>query len=57
MAYFDESFHGSHGDRVAEILEFRKRGGKVIGTFCIYVPEEIALAVDVLPMPICGGYS
>jgi len=27
----------------------------VVGTFCIYVPEEIALAVDAIPIALCGG--
>ena len=55
MESFDRSFHSSHSGRVAEILEFRKHGGKVIGTFCIFVPDEIALAAGVLPLPLCGG--
>lgn len=55
MKRFDHSFHASHSGRVAEILEYRNNGGKAIGTFCIYVPDEIALAADVLPMPLCGG--
>jgi benzoyl-CoA reductase/2-hydroxyglutaryl-CoA dehydratase subunit BcrC/BadD/HgdB len=55
MARFDESFHANHRGRVAEILEYRKKGGKAIGTFCIYVPDEIALAAEVLPIPLCGG--
>ncbi|MBM4162754.1 MAG: 2-hydroxyacyl-CoA dehydratase [Ignavibacteria bacterium] len=55
MRYFDESFHASHGERVAEVYGYRKRGGKSIGTFCIYVPDEIALAAEVLPIPLCGG--
>ncbi|UCE06817.1 MAG: hypothetical protein JSW07_01885 [bacterium] len=55
MERFDHSFHASHTRRVAEILEYRKGGGKSIGTFCIYVPDEIALAADVLPIPLCGG--
>lgn len=55
MEYFDRALHGSHGERVAEILEYRRNGGKSIGTFCIYVPDEIALAADVLPIPLCGG--
>jgi len=55
MECFDLSFHASHTERVAEILEYRKNGGKSIGTFCIYVPDEIALAADVLPIPLCGG--
>jgi len=52
---FDHSFHSSHKERVAEVIEYRKSGKKSIGTFCIYVPEEIALAADVLPIPLCGG--
>ncbi|MFC1611418.1 double-cubane-cluster-containing anaerobic reductase [Myxococcota bacterium] len=55
MAYFDHALHASHGERVAEIVEYRKAGGKSIGTFCIYVPDEIALAAEVLPIPLCGG--
>jgi benzoyl-CoA reductase/2-hydroxyglutaryl-CoA dehydratase subunit BcrC/BadD/HgdB len=55
MSKFDASFHASHRGRVAEILEYRKKGGKAIGTFCIYVPDEISLAAGVLPIPLCGG--
>jgi len=55
MRLFDEAFHASHAGRVAEISDYRKQGGKSIGTFCIYVPDEIALAAGVLPIPLCGG--
>lgn len=55
MKRFDQSFHACHSERVAEIREFRNNGGKAIGTFCIYVPDEIALAAKVLPIPLCGG--
>ncbi len=55
MSLFDQAFHASHGARVAELWERRRQGGKAIGTFCIYVPDEIALAVDVVPIPLCGG--
>jgi benzoyl-CoA reductase/2-hydroxyglutaryl-CoA dehydratase subunit BcrC/BadD/HgdB len=55
MERFDHSFHASHAERVAEIIEYRKKGGKSIGTFCIYVPDEIAYAAEVLPIPLCGG--
>lgn len=57
MERFDHSFHASHTERVAEIREYRNNGGKSIGTFCIYVPDEIALAANVLPVPLCGGSS
>jgi benzoyl-CoA reductase/2-hydroxyglutaryl-CoA dehydratase subunit BcrC/BadD/HgdB len=55
MSLFDEALHASHGSRVAEIVEYRRAGGKSVGTFCIYVPDEIALAAGVLPIPLCGG--
>lgn len=55
MNLFDEAFHASHSGRVAQILDYRNKGGKSIGTFCIYVPDEIALAAGVLPIPLCGG--
>ncbi len=55
MQLFDRAFHESHGKRVEQIYEYRKNGGKAIGTFCIYVPDEIALAAGVLPLPLCGG--
>jgi benzoyl-CoA reductase/2-hydroxyglutaryl-CoA dehydratase subunit BcrC/BadD/HgdB len=55
MAFFDQGFHASHAGRVAEIFDYRQKGGKSIGTFCIYVPDEIALAANVLPIPLCGG--
>ncbi|MDH4210214.1 MAG: double-cubane-cluster-containing anaerobic reductase [candidate division WOR-3 bacterium] len=55
MAYFDHVLHESHGGRVAELIEARKTGKKFIGTFCIYVPDEIAMAADAIPVALCGG--
>lgn len=55
MALFDQALHDSHSARVADLVEYRRAGGKSIGTFCIYVPDEIALAAGVLPIPLCGG--
>lgn len=55
MKYFDEAIHESHGRRVKELITAKNEGKKIIGTFCIYVPEEIALAVDVVPIALCGG--
>ncbi|UCF69880.1 MAG: 2-hydroxyacyl-CoA dehydratase [candidate division WOR-3 bacterium] len=55
MAYFDRVLHESHGGRVAELIEARKNGKKFVGTFCIYVPDEIAMAADAIPVALCGG--
>jgi benzoyl-CoA reductase subunit C len=35
----------------------RKTGGKVLGYFCTYVPEEILYAADVLPVRILGSHE
>jgi len=34
-----------------------KTGGKVLGYFCTYVPEEILLAADILPVRILGSHE
>ena len=35
----------------------KKTGGKVMGYFCTYVPEEILYAADVLPVRILGSHE
>jgi benzoyl-CoA reductase/2-hydroxyglutaryl-CoA dehydratase subunit BcrC/BadD/HgdB len=55
MAYFDGVIHGSHGTRVREIREKQAAGSKFVGTFCVFVPEEILLALDAIPVALCGG--
>ncbi|MFX0058430.1 MAG: benzoyl-CoA reductase, bzd-type, subunit N [Candidatus Hodarchaeota archaeon] len=34
-----------------------RTGGKVIGTFCTYVPEEILYAANILPVRILGSHE
>jgi benzoyl-CoA reductase/2-hydroxyglutaryl-CoA dehydratase subunit BcrC/BadD/HgdB len=55
MQYFDNVLHESHGNRVAELVEAKAKGNKTVGTFCIYVPDEIVLAAGLIPVPLCGG--
>jgi benzoyl-CoA reductase/2-hydroxyglutaryl-CoA dehydratase subunit BcrC/BadD/HgdB len=57
MKYFDEMLHESHGGRVKQLVDNMKAGNKNMGTFCIYVPEELPMAVDVIPIPLCGGVN
>jgi len=35
----------------------RRTGGKVVGTLCTYVPEEMLYAADVLPVRIFGSHE
>src|SRR5450759_963299 len=36
-------------------MEHKKAGGKVVGTFCLYVPEEIVRALGALDIGLCAG--
>lgn len=55
MAYLDFVMSEIHGLRIEELVEAKKQGRKVIGTFCLYVPEEIILAADAISVGLCAG--
>jgi len=57
MAYFDGVIGEAHGGRVREIVDRRAAGDKLVGTFCIYVPDELVLALGAIPVALCGGTS
>lgn len=53
-----EQFKDWYENRHNYAKEWKKRtGGKVIGTFCTYVPEEILYAADILPVRILGSHE
>ncbi|MDI6710152.1 MAG: double-cubane-cluster-containing anaerobic reductase [Bacillota bacterium] len=55
MEYFDFVVNEIHGLRVQELQEFRRGGGKVVGTFCVFVPEELILAAGGVCVGLCSG--
>ncbi|HUL30980.1 MAG TPA: double-cubane-cluster-containing anaerobic reductase, partial [Thermodesulfobacteriota bacterium] len=55
MQYFDFVISEAHGLRIKELMETKKKGNKVIGTFCVYVPEEMILAVGGTCVGLCAG--
>ncbi len=55
MDYFDITVAEIHGGRIAELLEAKKQGRPVVGTFCIFVPEELVLAAGGICIGLCGG--
>lgn len=57
MSYFDFVFSEIHGLRIKELYDHRKAGGKVVGTFCTYVPEELILATGAIYVGLCAGAS
>lgn len=55
MAYFDNMISEIFGGRIKEMLEVKKDGRPVVGTFCVYVPEEIVVAAGGVCVGLCGG--
>jgi benzoyl-CoA reductase/2-hydroxyglutaryl-CoA dehydratase subunit BcrC/BadD/HgdB len=55
IEYFDFVVSEVHGLRIKELLDHKSAGGKVVGTFCVYAPEEIITAANVIDVGLCGG--
>jgi len=55
MEYFDFVVSELHGLRVKELMDARANGRKVIGTFCVFVPEELIIAVNAIAVGLCAG--
>jgi benzoyl-CoA reductase/2-hydroxyglutaryl-CoA dehydratase subunit BcrC/BadD/HgdB len=55
MKYFDFVMSEVHGLRVKELIDAQKQGRIVIGSFCVFVPEELVLAVNGVSVGLCTG--
>lgn len=55
IGYLDFVMNEVHGLRIKELHDFRAGGGKVIGTYCLYVPEEIVRASGAVSVGLCAG--
>ncbi len=55
MEYLDFVLSEIHGARIKELLEAKDSGKKVIGTFCIFVPEELTIAAGGIQVGLCAG--
>ena len=55
MDFWDMVVADIHGIRPAELIEAQKKGQKVFGTFCVYVPDEVVIAADGIVTGLCGG--
>ncbi len=55
MKYFDFVISEVHGFRIKELLDQKSKGEKIIGAFCVFVPEEIVLAADATLVGLCSG--
>ena len=55
MGFFDFVVGDIHGIRVRELRQHAKNGGKVVATYCVFVPDEVVLAADAVPVGLCAG--
>jgi benzoyl-CoA reductase/2-hydroxyglutaryl-CoA dehydratase subunit BcrC/BadD/HgdB len=55
MEYLDFVLSEVHGLRIQELQEAKAQGKKVIGTFCVFVPEELTLAANAIQVGLCAG--
>jgi benzoyl-CoA reductase/2-hydroxyglutaryl-CoA dehydratase subunit BcrC/BadD/HgdB len=53
--YLDFVMSEVHGLRIKELVDAKKQGRKVVGTYCTFVPEEIILAADAIMVGLCAG--
>ena len=55
MGFFDFVVGDIHGIRVHELREHARKGGKVVATYCVFVPEEFVWAAGGIPVGLCAG--
>jgi benzoyl-CoA reductase/2-hydroxyglutaryl-CoA dehydratase subunit BcrC/BadD/HgdB len=55
MNYFNMVVSEIHGLRVKELNEGKKENKKVVGTFCVFVPDEIITAAGAVSVGLCAG--
>ena len=55
ITYFDDMVSNIFTGRIQEMVDAKAEGRPVIGTFCVYVPEEIIQAANGVCIGLCGG--
>ena len=55
MSFWDFVVGDIHGIRISELKKAKDEGKKIVGTFCLYVPDEILFALDCIGIGLCGG--
>ncbi len=49
-----EKFMRIRGENVIRLKEWKEQGGKVVGYYCTFFPQELALAAGAVPVGLCG---
>ncbi len=55
MEYFDFVIGEVNGLRIKELINAKKENRKIIGTYCVFVPEEIIIALNGICVGLCAG--
>jgi benzoyl-CoA reductase/2-hydroxyglutaryl-CoA dehydratase subunit BcrC/BadD/HgdB len=55
MGYLDFVMSEVHGLRIKELMDAKAQGRKVVGTFCVFVPDELILATEAVSVGLCAG--
>ncbi len=55
MKYFDFVMSEVHGLRIKEIVDAKAEGRIVVGSYCVFVPEELIMAVNGVSVGLCAG--
>lgn len=55
MEYLDFVLSEVHGLRIKELQDAKAEGKKIVGTFCVFVPEELTLAAGAVQVGLCAG--
>jgi len=55
MGFFDFVVSDIHGVRVKELVDHKEKGGKVVASFCVFVPDEIIIAAGGASIGLCAG--
>lgn len=55
MNYFNMVVSEIHGLRIQELAQAKKLNQKIVGTFCVFVPDEIITAANGISVGLCAG--
>ncbi len=55
MNYYNFVVSEVHGLRIKELVNHKEKDGKVVGTFCVFVPDEVINAAGAVGVGLCGG--